>query len=116
MWSESIKTLSPYEALKEANKVENKNAIYNDDVERIVNDPERQKAIRRRYSEKRKRNNLKIVNWAVAFGFVSLFFSLMAVTGCMIVWVAFPLCTFFGMLSAFTAGRWFENGKCLGWE
>jgi fatty acid desaturase len=85
------------------------------DIFEMVNNHERQEAIRRRYSEKRKRNNLKIVNWAVAFGFVSLFFSLMAVTGCMIVWVAFPLCTFFGMLSAFTAGRWFENGKCWGW-
>lgn len=86
------------------------------DIFEMVNNHERQEEIRRKYSEKRKRNNLKIVNWAVAFGFVSLFFGLMAVTGCMIVWAAFPLCTFFGMLSAFTAGRWFENGKCLGWE
>jgi hypothetical protein len=82
----------------------------------MVNNHDRQEAIRRKYSEKRKRDNLKILNWSVASGLVSLFFGLMAGTNCMTIWVAFPICTFFGMLSAFTAGRWFENGKCLGWE
>lgn len=89
---------------------------YNGDVFEMVNNYDRQEAIRKKYSEKRKRNNLKILNWSIASGVVSIFFGLMAITGCMIVWVAFPICTFCGILSAFLGGRWFENGKCLGWK
>lgn len=89
---------------------------YNSDVFEMVNNYERQQAIRKKYSNRRKRKNMIIYNWAIASGIVSLFFGLMGITGAMIVWVAFPLCMFFGMLSAFLAGRWFENGKCLGWQ
>lgn len=89
---------------------------YNSDIFQMVNNPERQQVIRRKYARKRKQSNLKILNWSIASGIVSLFFGLMAITGCMIVWVAFPICTFSGMLSSFVAGLWFENGKCLGWR
>lgn len=89
---------------------------YNGDVFEMVNNYDRQQAIRKKYSNQRKRKNMRICNWAIASGIVSLFFGLMGITGAMIVWVAFPLCMVLGMLSAFLAGRWFENGKCLGWH
>jgi hypothetical protein len=89
---------------------------YNGDVFEMVNNYERQQAIRKKYSDHRKRKNMRICNWAIASGIVSLFFGLMGITGAMIVWVATPIFSFFGMLAAFLAGRWFENGKCLGWK
>ncbi len=92
------------------------NNKHNTDIFEMVNNHERQEEIRRKYSEKRKCSNMKILHWAIASGIVALFFGLMGITGAMIIWISAPIFSFFGMLSTFLAGRWFENGKCLGWK
>lgn len=92
------------------------NKEQNSDIFEMVNNHERQEAIRRKHSDRRKRNNLKICNWAIISGVISLFFGLLGITGAMIIWVAAPICFGAGMLASFLAGRWLENGKCLGWE
>ena len=89
---------------------------FNNDIFEMVNNHERQEAIRKKYSEKRKRNNLKIINGSIASCFVALFFGIMGITGAMNIYIATPIFSFCGMLAAFLTGRWFENGKCLGWK
>jgi hypothetical protein len=88
----------------------------NNEIFEMVNNHERQKNIQRKYSEKRKRNNLRILNMSIISALISLFFGIMGLTGAMNIYIAAPILAFFGMLAAFLVGRWFENGKCLGWE
>lgn len=88
----------------------------NTDIFEMVNNHDRQEAIRWKYSEKRKRDNLKILNWSIIAGTISLFFGLVGVLGGMAGWIAYSVFSVSGVLSAFLAGRWFENGKCLGWK
>jgi hypothetical protein len=89
---------------------------FNHDIFEMVNNHERQEAIRKKYSEKRKRNNLRILNYAISVGFVAMFFGILGLTGAMNIYMASPIFSFGGLLSAFLTGRWFENGKCLGWR
>lgn len=89
---------------------------FNNDIFEMVNNHERQEAIRKKYSEKRKRNNLRILNMAITSGIMALFFGILSLTGAMNIYIAAPIFSFGGMLASFLAGRWFENGKCLGWH
>lgn len=89
---------------------------YNSDIFEMVNNHDRQEAIRRKHREKRKRKNLRILNRAVTSGVIALFFGIMGLTGAMNIYIASAIFSFFGILTSFLAGRWFENGKCLGWE
>jgi hypothetical protein len=89
---------------------------FNNDIFEIVNNHERQDAIRKKYSEKRKRKNLKILNMAIISGVISLFFGIIGLTGAMNIYISSPIFSLCGLLAAFLTGRWFENGKCLGWE
>lgn len=115
MWSKSIEVLNPYEALKEANKMENKK-IYNDDVERIVNDPERQEAITEKHKKEHEERQAKILTDVLAFGVASLFCGLMGCFGWAAPWVAFPAFAVCGLYSAFLFGRWFEGNKFRGYK
>lgn len=81
-----------------------------------VNNDQRQKAIRRKYSDQRRRNNVKILRAAAIAGAMSMFFGLIGICGGMVGWIAYPVFSISGILSAFMTGRWFENGKCLGWR
>ena len=92
------------------------NKIYNDDVERIVNDPERQQAIND-FHEKRqaKRQEKLLVNFWVSAA-IAIAFGLFCCVGWMKPWVALLFCVTGGLYSAFCLGRYFENGKCWGWK
>ena len=92
------------------------NKIYNDDVERIVNDPERQARI----FEDRKKDRLeyqrKILANAIALLITALFCGLLGCFGLAAPVLAFSAVAVCGLYAAFLFGRWFENGKCWGWK
>lgn len=92
------------------------NEKFNNDIFEMVNNHERQEVIRRKYSEKRKRNNLRILKIAMVSGVAAMFFGVLGLTGLMNIYISSPIFSVCGILSAFFTGRWFENGKCLGWE
>jgi fatty acid desaturase len=95
--------------------MENKK-IYNDDVERIVNDPERQEAINAFHEKRAARRQRKMLADACVYLAFALAFGALGVLGWMFNWIAYPVCAVCGLYSAFLTGRWFENGKCLGWR
>lgn len=86
-----------------------------EDVERIVNEPDRQASIaafRNKQMAKRQRKMLlDAISWAV----LSLVFATLLCLGWMAAGIAVPVFAAFGLYSAFCFGRYFENGKCLGW-
>lgn len=99
---------------EEANEME-KN-IYNDDVERIVNDPERKSAIKKRNEKRRIWKYKKMLVKAVALAGIGLIFGLFGCFGWISPFISIIICAFSGFYAAFLFGRWFENGKCNGWK
>ena len=95
--------------------MENKK-IYNDDVERIVNDPERQAIIDDRYYKRQMHRQRKMLTTALVYAFFAAAFGALGLAEWMWVWIAYPVCAACGVWSAFNFGRWFENGKCWGWH
>lgn len=95
--------------------MENKK-IYNDDVERIVNDPKRKKAINAFHEKKQAERQKKMYMDAVVYLTISLVAGMLGLFGWMTEWIAFPLCGVCGLYSAFCFGRFFENLKCWGWH
>jgi ABC-type siderophore export system fused ATPase/permease subunit len=85
------------------------NKIYNDDVERVVNNGhERRKAKNMaKYEMRRKRT----ISNAILFGSVGVVFALFGIFGWLVSWIAFPLCFGFVMYATFLFGSWFEGGK-----
>ena len=92
------------------------NKIYNDDVERIVNDPERVDAINEFHRKRHAKRQRKMLADACVYAVFALSFGLLGCIGWMAPCIAFPVCAVCGLYSAFRFGRWFENGKCLGWK
>lgn len=95
--------------------MENKEIIYNEDVERIVNDHERQEAINAFYEKRQARRQRKMLMDACVYLAFAIAFGLLGYVGWMFNWLAYPVCGACGLYSAFQFGRWFENGKCRGW-
>lgn len=92
------------------------NKIYNDDVERIVNEPERQKAINAFHEKRQAKRKRKMLFDACVYATIALTFGLLGFVGWMFGWIAYPVCSACGLFSAFRFGRWFENGKSYGWK
>ncbi len=95
--------------------MENKK-IYAEDIERIVNDPERQEAINAFHEKRYARRQRKMLIDACVYLTFAVAFGLLGIVGWMFNWLAFPVCAACGLYSAFRFGRWFENGKCWGWK
>ena len=95
--------------------MENKK-IYNDDVERIVNDPERQAAISEFHNKRLAKRQRKMLIEAIVFAVICLPIGVLWKTGLMSVLVTAPLQLICSVCSAFCFGRFFENGKCYGWK
>ena len=91
------------------------NKIYNDDVERIVNDPERQEAINAFHEKRQAKRQRKMLIDAFLYLAFAMAFGLLGSVGWMFNWFAYPVCAACGLYSSFRFGRWFENGKCWGW-
>ena len=95
--------------------MENKK-IYNDDVERIVNDPERQEAINAFHEKRMAKRQRKMIIDACVYAAIAFAFGSLSCVGWMISYIALPVCGICGLYSTFRFGRWFENGKCWGWR
>ena len=92
------------------------NKIYNDDVERIVNEPGRQAAINAFHENRQAKRQREMLMDGVLFAFICLPLGILCWNGLMSVWVTAPLQIVCSLYSAFHFGRWFENGKCWGWK
>ncbi len=96
--------------------MENKNAIYNDDVERVVNAFERREAINAFHKKLQAKRQKKMLIDACVYAAIAMAFGLLGCVGWMTPYIALPVCGICGLYSAFRFGRWFENGKCRGWK
>ena len=94
--------------------MENKK-IYNEDVERIVNEPGRQEAINAFHEKRMARRQKKMLVDGCVYATIALAFGLLGCVGWMFNWLAYPVCAACVLHSAFRFGRWFENGKVYGW-
>lgn len=85
------------------------NKIYNDDVERVVNNGhERRKAKNMaRYEMRRK----KLLLNTILFGSIGVVFALFGIFGWLVAYLAFPMFFGFVMYATFCFGSWFESGK-----
>ena len=96
--------------------MENKNAIYNEDVERIVNDPERQARLNAFHVARAERKQRKLIETSFVYFFFSLLFAICGIFGWMANWICYPVIACCSLYGAFCAGRFFENGKITGWK
>lgn len=91
------------------------NKIYNDDVERIVNDPDRVEAINNFHRKRHHQQQRKMLIDAVVCAVVALIFGLFGCVGFLAPWVSVIVTGIVGLYSSFLFGRFVENGKCYGW-
>ena len=92
------------------------NKIYNDDVERIVNDPERQEAINAFHEKRYAKRQRKMLVDAIVCASASLAFGVLGCVNLITPYIAFPVCNIGALYAAFRIGRWYENCKCWGWQ
>ena len=90
------------------------NKIYNDDVERVVNNGHENRRAKnmQKYEKRRKR----MVHQAILFTIIGLVFALFGICKWLVGWLAFPLFFGFVMYATFCFGRFFECGKHRGWN
>jgi hypothetical protein len=92
------------------------NKIYNDDVERIVNEPNRQQIINERYYNRQMHRQQKMIFNAIIYAGIAVVFGVFGVMDWVTPWFAFPVFATCGIWSAFCVGRWFEHAKHWGWN
>lgn len=92
------------------------NKIYNDDVERIVNNNVRRHTMNAAYNNRQERRHKKMLIDACVYASFSAAFALLGCFSWLTSYTALPVCGLTGLYSAFCFGRWFENGKCQGWN
>ena len=93
--------------LVEINSGLNGECIYFDDVERIVNDPERQRKISEFYSEKSKQHKNKILTRGFVCIAASVAIGSLGVIGWINPFLSCWACGFFVLKAAFGFGRFF---------
>lgn len=96
--------------------MENKNAIYNDDVEQIVNEPERQKTINDFYKKRWSRMRRRMLKNSLMFAVLAIAFAMLGAAGWLVPTISFVFSSVCVVPCVFCFGRWFENGKCTGWK
>lgn len=92
------------------------NKIYNDDVERIVNDPERLAAINAFHRNRKAKRQRKMLFDAILFAAIALMFGVLGIYNLIVPWISLWAASAVGMYAAFLFGRFFENGKICGWH
>lgn len=92
-----------------------KKNIYAEDIERIVNDPERQQKIDEFHTERMAKRQRKMLLRSVAHATLAIIFAILGLLSWMTPWIAYPMLAICGLVAAFNFGRWFENGKVYGW-
>lgn len=94
--------------------MENKK-IYAEDIERIVNDPERQQKIEKFHRERLADRQKKMLLRSVTHATLAIIFAILGFVGWMTPWISYPMLAILGLSASFNFGRWFENGKVYGW-
>lgn len=87
-----------------------------EDVEKVVNDPERQATISAFYRKRKAKRQRKILFNTFAYMLLALAIFSLGFVGWMYDRLAYPLSIAVLMYSAFLFGRWFENGKFARWH
>lgn len=82
-----------------------------EDVERIVNNPDRQRKISKFYKERREKARRKILFQFVVAAFLSFLIGLMCKNDVFSIGFAVPAQLFLSHLALFLLGRWFEMSK-----
>ena len=95
--------------------MENKK-IYNDDVERIVNNPNRQKWIARKYSNAEYRKNTRLMNKIIIFTILGALFLFADLAECVTTWIACPAAVICEMIAMFHFGKLSAICKIKGWN
>lgn len=85
-----------------------------DDVELIVNEPKRQRAIADFYNKRKEKALRKMFAGACLGAIFALIFCFLWCAGWMVSWLAYPLFAACSLFSAFRLGAWLENVKIWG--
>lgn len=96
--------------------MENREVIYNDDVERIVNESEHRELFHDFYKNNNKRHQKKFAERAVVYSVFAIIFGLLGIYGLMAEVIAYSVLAVCAMYASFSFGRFIENGKCKGWK
>lgn len=96
--------------------MEKKKIHTTEDVEKVVNDPERQEAIRALHKKQRAKKKRKMLLDALAYLALAVVIGALGNVGWMLKRLAYSLCAVAGLYSAFKFGRWFEVCKRCGWR
>lgn len=93
--------------------MENKK-IYGDDVERVVN--KKHEIMERRYDSRIAYRQNKLIKTVIFYAAIAIAFFVIGICDFMAIWIAFPVFAFCALYAAFSAGRFYENGKCWGFK
>jgi hypothetical protein len=95
--------------------MENKK-IYNDDVERIVNDPKKKRIADMRYFEREERQQIRLINISLILTIIGVLLFAVGSLGIVASWLSqFGIAICF-LSAMFWFGRYFENAKIKGWK
>lgn len=88
----------------------------NNDVEKIVNNQERQENIKKFHNKQKIKKRRKMIVKSFVFMVFSITFALFSSFELMVLWIGLPISFMCILCEAFFIGRWYENGRCLGWR
>ena len=89
---------------------------YAEDIEAMVNNPDRKAEINACHYAQEQKKQSEMVKRGILQATLCILFGLMGVMELAVIWIAAPACIMFGLAAAFTFGRWYENGKIKGWK
>ena len=90
------------------------NKIYGDDVERVVN--KKHEIMEKRYDARIAYRQNKMINTVVFYATMAIALLVIGLIGWIKMWLALPIVISCALYAAFSAGRFFENGKCWGFK
>ena len=89
---------------------------YAEDIEAMVRNPERKAEINAWHEAQERKKQSEMVKRGIMQATLCVLLGLIGVMEWAVVWLSAPSCIAFGLAAAFTFGRWYENGKQLGWK
>lgn len=90
--------------------------VINNDVEKIVNNKERQENIKKFHNKQKIKKRRKMIVNSCACMCFAVIFALFSFFELMVYQIGIPISFMCILCESFFVGRWYENGKCLGWK
>ena len=90
--------------------------VINNDVEKIVNNQERQENIKKFHNKQKIKKRRKMIVNSCACMVFAVIFALFSFFKLMVSQIGLPISLMCILCESFFIGRWYENGKCLGWK